>query len=91
VIALLAPILQALWRPLAALLGGLGLYLKGRADAAQHARTEAMARDLHARETAQDVANTVAREPDPIGRLRTDWQRPEPVRPVAPDPDRRGG
>ncbi len=32
--AALLRLLAALWKPLAALLGGLGLYAKGRADAA---------------------------------------------------------
>lgn len=89
-IALLAPILQAIWRPLAALLGMAGAYLKGRSDAAAKAKTDAMARDLHARDTADEVANTVAREPDPVSRLRAEWGRPEPVRPVAPPADRGG-
>lgn len=88
--AFLAQILHAIWRPLAALLGMAGAYLKGRADAKAAAHTENLARDLFARDVANEVSNTVAREPDPLGKLRAEWSRPEPVRPVAPNPDRGG-
>ena len=88
--ALLVPILAAIWRPLAALLGMAGAYLKGRSDARAKAHTESLARDLFARDTANEISNAIAREPDPTAKLRAEWQRPEPVRPVAPNPDRGG-
>ena len=89
--ALLAPI----WGYLAAAVGGLltiaGIYVKGRADAANKARTEAMAADIKARDTRDAIDRAVARLPDPSAELRRDWSRPEPVRPVAPDTGRGGG
>ncbi len=39
--AALLRLLAALWKPLAALLGALGLYAKGRADARRQARLKA--------------------------------------------------
>ncbi len=87
---LLAPLLGPILRALAWAGGALGLYLKGRADAAQHARTEAMAVDLHTRDERDAIDRAIARDADPVGRLQRDWSRPDPVRPVAPDPDRGG-
>lgn len=77
--------LVALWKPLAALLalilGGLGLYAKGRGDARERAENKA----LHANEEAQERGrDAVAKErraggnnADLVGRLRArdgDWR-----------------
>jgi hypothetical protein len=63
-------LLLALWKPLAALLGGIGLYAKGRADARQRAENRALTARMetikevqaHARESeTQDDDALVAR------------------------------
>ena len=51
-------LLQALWKPIAAILGGLGLYVKGRADARQRAENKALRENEKAQERGRDaVAN----------------------------------
>jgi hypothetical protein len=52
-------ILTAIWKPIAALLalilGGLGLYVKGRADARQRAENKALQANEKAQERGRDA------------------------------------
>lgn len=48
-------LLQALWKPIAAILGGLGLYVKGRADARQRAENKALRENEKAQERGRDA------------------------------------
>jgi hypothetical protein len=77
VMAFLAPVWGYLATAVMGLLGVAGLYLKGRADAAAKARTEAMARDLFNRSKADAVQAEVDRAPDGAAaeRLRREWSR----------------
>ena len=51
-------LLQALWKPIAAILGGLGLYVKGRVDAKAKAENKALRENEKAQERGRDaVAN----------------------------------
>jgi hypothetical protein len=74
-----------------AFLAALGLaFTRGRASAIERERRRAAEADNSNRRTRDAVDMAVAREPDPLAELRADWSRPGPVRPVAPDPGRRG-
>ena len=57
----------ALWKPIAAILGALGLYAKGRTDARQ--RATAKARKAYI-ETRKRMDNADADLPDDIGVIR---------------------
>lgn len=68
-------LLAALWRPLAALLGGLGLYAKGRADAKARRDLRDARAEIETRRRA-DAAEIVGNDPDAAARwLRERGQR----------------
>ena len=75
--ALIFRILLTLWKPLATLLGAIGLYAKGRADAKAAAKLEAAFDTLDAYEVRNEVDNRIARERLARERLHDRWQRDE--------------
>jgi|GEM_PF-2760627 hypothetical protein len=52
-----------------------GLLLAGRREGRQAAERRALGRDLEIRETRDAVDRAVAREPEPVERLRSKWSR----------------
>jgi hypothetical protein len=70
-------ILLTLWKPIAALLGAIGLYAKGRVDAKAKAALRAADEANEAHEVRNEVENRIARDRDARERLRERWRHDE--------------
>jgi hypothetical protein len=70
-----ASLARALWKPIAAILAALGIYLAGRNDARQRAKSEALKDYAETRKKA-DAADIIGDDPDLARRwLRERGQR----------------
>jgi hypothetical protein len=74
---LILRLLLTLWRPIVALLGAIGLYAKGRADARTKATLRAAQEANEAHEVRNEVENRIARDGAAHSGLRERWQRDE--------------
>ncbi len=64
-------ILGGLWKPILAVLGALGLYVKGRSDAKAKAQSKAMKEDLKAHERINEADLGIgASDAERVERLR---------------------
>lgn len=70
---ILRAITSGLWKPIAALLGVLGVYMAGSRNARQKAQNEGLKDQVKAHEVRNEVDNRVAVERDARDRLRSDW------------------
>ena len=66
-------IIRGLWKPIAAILGVLGIYMAGSRNARQKAENKALRDQVKAHEVRNEVDNRVAVERDARDRLRSDW------------------
>lgn len=66
-------IVSGLWKPIAAILGVLGVYMAGSRNARQKAANAALKDQVKAHEVRNEVDNRVAVERDARDRLRSDW------------------
>jgi len=57
--AVIAALLAGLWKPIAAILGALGLYVKGRSDAARNAELNAWRQANEAERQRADIDREV--------------------------------
>ena len=71
---ILLRIILALWKPIAALLGALGLYGRGRADANAKARLQALEQAMQQYKDRENVESDI-RLVDARSELRNDWRR----------------
>lgn len=71
---ILLRIILALWKPIAAFLGALGLYGRGRADANAKARLKASEQALQQHKDRENVESDI-RIVDARSELRNIWRR----------------
>jgi hypothetical protein len=68
-------ILGGLWKPIAAVLGALGLYVKARADQRRADEIKDAKETIEAHEVRNDVEDRIARGGSAKQRLRERWSK----------------